>query len=224
MNWSELGEWWVDEISTDPAYEQVVTPMLIESLQPVAGRLYLDLGSGDGRVMPAVAATGASVHGLDLNPELAGRSSQWGPTMVGNLPELGFVAGRPYDGAYCVLVIEHLEDHRGLFHSVAAVVAPGGVFALVMNHPIWTAPSSSPITDTDGEVLWRPGEYFSSGTTEEPAGENRVTFHHRTMSSLLNAAADEGWALEWMAETPHHELEDQRGIPRLLTCRWRLLP
>lgn len=224
MTWSELGEWWVDEITTDPAYEQVVTPMLLEALHPIPGGLYLDLGSGDGRVMRAVAGAGASVHGLDLNPELAGRSSQWGPTMVADLPDLGFIDGRPYDGAYCVLVIEHLDDHRGLFRSVASVVAPRGVFALVMNHPIWTAPSSSPISDSDGEMLWRPGEYFSSGTTEEPAGENRVTFHHRTISSLLNAAADEGWALERMSEAPHHELEDQRGIPRLLTCRWRLLP
>lgn len=224
MSWSELSRWWVDEVAGDPAYEQVVTPMLLEALRPTTGAIYLDLGSGDGRVMREVVKTGAAVHGLDISPELAGRSSQWGPTIVGSLPDLGFIEGRPYDGAYSVLVIEHLPDHEAFFRSVAAVVVSGGVLALVMNHPVWTAPSSSPITDSDGEVLWRPGDYFSSGTTEEPAGEGRVTFHHRTLSSLLNAAADAGWALERMVEAPHHEFEDQQGIPRLLTCRWRLLP
>jgi len=44
------------------------------------------------------------------------------------------------------------------------------------------------------------------------------------MASLLNAAADAGWSLEEMVEQPHHNYEDQTGIPRLLACRWRLLP
>ncbi len=91
------------------------------------------------------------------------------------------------------------------------------------NHPVWTAPDSSPITDTDGEILWRPGEYFSNGTTEVTAGERIVTFYHRSISVLLNAAADAGWPLEQMIERPHHEFEDQVDIPRLLACRWRLL-
>jgi hypothetical protein len=97
------------------------------------------------------------------------------------------------------------------------------VLALVINHPIWTAPDSTPITDTDGELLWRPGEYFSTGKTEIPAGNGTVTFHHRTMASLLNSAAEAGWSLERVIERPHHEFEDQAGVPRLLACRWRLL-
>ena len=55
-------------------------------------------------------------------------------------------------------------------------------------------------------------------------GERSVTFHHRSMAGLLNAAADEGWSLENIIEQPHHELDDQIGIARLLACRWRLLP
>jgi hypothetical protein len=83
---------------------------------------------------------------------------------------------------------------------------------------------STPITDTDGEVFWRPGEYFSLGYTDQPAGGSTVRFHHRSMSDLLNAAARAGWALDEMIEQPHHDLEDQKGIPRLLACRWHLVP
>jgi hypothetical protein len=93
-----------------------------------------------------------------------------------------------------------------------------------MNHPVWTAPGSTPITDIDGETLWRPGAYFSPGKTTEPAGEHRVVFHHRTTAELVNSAADAGWSLERMLEAPHHDLTGQEGIPRLLACRWRLLP
>jgi hypothetical protein len=125
-------------------------------------------------------------------------------------------------------VIEHLPDHQAFFSETARVVRSGGVLAVVANHPVWTAPESSPISDGDGEALWRPGDYFSADSTEvtaeTTAGEGIVTFYHRSMGALLNAAADAGWSLDHMIEQPHHELEDQVGIPRLLACRWRLLP
>jgi ubiquinone/menaquinone biosynthesis C-methylase UbiE len=224
MSWSELGEWWLSEVESDGAYETVVTPLLLGTLRPEPGLTLLDLGSGEGRVMRAVVASGARAHGVDINPDLAHRSVGYGPTMVGRLPDLGFIRDSSYDGAYCVLVLEHIADHARLFSETARVVRPGGVLALVMNHPNWTAPGSTPISDLDGEVLWRPGAYFSAGVTEERAGAGRVVFHHRTMADLLNAASSAGWSLEEMAEAPHHDLADQAGLPRLLACRWRLLP
>jgi SAM-dependent methyltransferase len=224
MSWSELADWWVIEVVEDPAYETVVTPMLLDILEPMAGRTYLDLGCGEGRVMRTVSATGSVVHGIELNLQLAERAARFGPTVVGSLPDLGFLTDGSYDGACCVLVLEHIPDHSRLFQEVARVVKPGGRFALVMNHPVWTAPGSTPITDEDGETLWRPGAYFSAGTSEEPAGEKRIVFHHRTMAELLNSAARAGWALERMVEAPHHENIEQVGLPRLLACRWRLLP
>jgi hypothetical protein len=84
---------------------------------------------------------------------------------------------------------------------------------------VWTAPGSSPIEDADGESLWRPGDYFSDGTgTEVPTREGPVVFHHRGMGNLLNTAADTSWSLLKIIEQPHHELANQKGIPRLLGC------
>ena len=224
MSWSDLGDWWVSEVTDDPAYEAVVTPMLLEILDPVSELTYLDLGCGEGRVMRSVSGRGAEVHGVELNPHLARRAARTAFTMIGELPDLGFINDDSYDGAYCVLVFEHIEDHRRLFHEVARVVRTGGRFAVVMNHPVWTAPGSTPVTDHDGETLWRPGAYFATGTTDEPAGGQRVVFHHRTMAELVNAAGGAGWALEEMIEAPHHDDLTQPGIPRLLACRWRRLP
>ncbi|MGH8870680.1 MAG: class I SAM-dependent methyltransferase [Acidimicrobiia bacterium] len=224
MTWSDLSDWWLSEITEDSAYEEVVTPILLDVLRPEPGLTYLDLGCGEGRVMGAVTRRGAAAHGVDINPDLAKRAAGVGPVVIADLPELGFLRDDSYDGAYCVLVLEHIEDHRRLFQETARVVRPGGVLVVVMNHPVWTAPGSTPISDFDGEILWRPGEYFSRGTSHEPAGSNRIVFHHRTMADLLNAGATAGWSLEKAVEAPHHELADQGGIPRLLACRWRLLP
>jgi SAM-dependent methyltransferase len=220
MSWSDLSEVWLSELRSDPAYESVVTPLLVEVLAPEAGERYLDLGCGDGRVMRTLIERGAIAHGLDINVNLARRA---GSAFVARLPAIP-VRDDAYDGVYSVLSIEHVADHALVFTESARVTRSGGVMALVMNHPYWTAPGSTPITDTDGEVLWRPGDYFGDGTSSIPLGQADIVFHHRSMARLLNAAAAAGWRLEHMIEHSHHEIDEQSGIPRLLGCRWRLLP
>lgn len=220
MNWSGLSEWWISEIAGDPAYDRKITPLLLEVLEPESGMRYLDVGCGEGRVMQTVQTKGASVVGLDLSYELIRRAGS------GVVADLSAIPARDdsFDGAYSVLTLEHVEDHRTFFGEAARVTKRGGTLGIVINHPVWTAPDSTPISDAEGEVLWRPGRYFSDGSSEVPAGESTIIFHHRSMMDLLNGATNAGWSLERMIEQPHHEYEDQAGIPRLLACRWRLLP
>jgi len=211
-----MSGWWISEVESDPAYEEVVTPLLFVVLRPESGRLYLDLGCGEGRVMRSLHAAGARAHGVDVSePLVAGLSG----VVVAELPGIPMRADS-YDGVYSVLTLEHIADHVTLFAEAARVTRPEGVLAIVINHPTWTAPDSTPVSDEDGEVLWRPGDYFSAGSSNIPAGDSTVTFFHRSMSDLLNAAAAAGWKLERMVEQPHHEFADQAGIPRLLACRW----
>lgn len=221
MAWSRLSEWWRQELASDPAYDEVVTPLLLEIVEPRAGNLYLDIGCGEGRVMRTLSGMGIDVIGIELSVELAARAGSG--VVVAGVPPLP-LQDDSADGCYLVLVLEHLADHRRLFAETRRVVRPGGTMAVVMNHPVWTAPGSTPITDADDEILWRPGDYFSGGVSEFSAGDLTIWFHHRTTATLLSAAADQGWSLEQMSERPHHDLPGQEGIPRLLACRWRLLP
>jgi len=220
VSWSNLATWWLNELATDRAYEEVVTPLLLEVLQPEADTTYLDLGSGEGRVIRSLEAGGACAYGIEMNEDLAMTSgTKSAVAQVPNLP----IRDHSVDGVILVLVLEHVVDHSSVFLEAARVTRPGGILALVANHPVWTAPGSTPISDTDGEVLWRPGEYFSHGSSELPAGDGNVTFHHRSMAALLNTASEAGWSLDHMIEASHHEIEVQGGIPRLLACRWSLL-
>lgn len=226
-----LAEWWASEASDDPAYRTEVLPLLLELLRPGAGERLLDLGCGDGRVMAEVGAAGAAVIGCDLSRDLLGAAS--GPRVVARLPDLSWLATDALDGAYVVLVLEHLERPQALFEAAADVVRPGGRLVAVLNHPVVTAPGSGPFIDPDdGEVLWRWGPYLEEGTSDEPAGDGTVRFHHRPIGALLTAAGGAGWALEALVERgvgPVRADEDpllalQAGIPRLAGLRWARAP
>lgn len=233
MTWDEsLAEWWLDEVASDPAYLSEVLPLALEMLRPEAGKTYLDLGCGEGRVLAAIKAAGADAIGVDASPGLAAVASSIAPIAVGILPGLGFIRDESVDGVLIVLVLEHLEEHRLVFAEAARVTRPGGALALVVNHPLITAPDSAPVIDDDGEILWRWGRYFAEGHTEESTGDLTVRFHHRSMSGLLGAAASAGWALEGIAEAgagPERAAVDpliaaQVELPRLLAIRWRKSP
>ena len=228
MNWSGLSGWWLNEVDEDPAYEADVTPLVRDLLQASAAEKILDVGCGEGRLMADLAVEGGEPYGVDLSSELLETARLYGPVVRGVLPSLAYIRDGAFDAALVSLVLEHLEDEATFLAELGRVVRPGGRLALVINHPIFTAPESAPIQEPD-EVLWRPGRYFERGYTDEKAGEGVIRFHHRTIAELLNAASQGGWDLQRMVEMGataaqverHPALGQQRHIPRLLGVAWQ---
>ena len=229
-DWSDLDVWWQQQLAEDPSYKAEVRPLFRELLEVDAGERFLDLGTGTGWVLGELTERQCLGIGLEVNPRLAGYARQQGPTVVARLPGLAWCRNEVFDGVTAVLVLEHVADVGTLFMEAARVTRFDGSFTLVINHPQITAPGSAPIVDPiDGEVYWRWGAYLLAGSTEEPADDGTVTFHHRSIAALLSAAAGAGWALETMVERglPADLVGDdpllalQQGLPRLLGARWR---
>jgi SAM-dependent methyltransferase len=217
----------VREVEDDPGYRHEVAP-LFTTLWPRTSGTVLDLGCGEGRLMRDVARAGFTVVGVDATRDLLAVAAGAGPVVEARLPGLDWVRAASVDGAFAVLVLEHLADVATFFEATAAAVRPGGALVVVMNHPAYTAPGAGPVVDpTDGEVYWRWGPYFEEGAGDEPAGEGSITFHHRPLGMLLSRAAAAGWRLEEMMERPatgdvlDSLVGDQGQIPRLLGVRWR---
>jgi SAM-dependent methyltransferase len=230
MSESWDAQWWLDEVAKDPTFGEEVLPLLIDLLAPRPEGLYLDLGCGEGQGMRTVAAAGAGVLGCDLDHRLLRAAATAGPVVRCRLPDLAWVADGALDGAFAVLVFEHIEDHDGLLAGAWRAVADGGSLAVIANHPAFTAPGAGPLIDpADGEVTWRWGRYLSPGTSVEPAGAVNLMMHHRPLGEFLTAAARAGWMLERLEErgpgvaaaARDPLLAAQRHIPRLLGVRFR---
>jgi SAM-dependent methyltransferase len=222
-----LAEWWQGEITTDPTYAGQIVPLAVELLGG-AGGPFLDLGCGEGQLLRALG--GGQMIGCDFSLQLLGAAKPTAPVVQCLLPDLSWIKTDAFDAAACVLVLEHLADVSALFGAVARVVRTHGALVVVMNHPAYTPDGAGPLIDTsDGEVLWRWGNYFDEGIGIEPAGSGSVVFHHRPLGMILNAASANGFDLEHLEEVgmaPEAGARDpgfagQEHLPRLLGARWR---
>ncbi len=216
--WDDLDEWWLEELESDPTYEQVVLPLLLDVAGAEPGPV-LDVACGNGRIMAALNVAGLGSIGCDVNEAFLGQARRFGPVFRVDLPGLP-VRTASLGGAVVVLSFEHLPDE--IFAELARVLRPGAWLAAVANHPFITAPGSASVIDpTDGEVFWRPGTYLDAGSTEEDANGKTVTFLHRPIGEWLTAASDAGFDLAVLREVSLDVggLPDA-GLPRLVGVRW----
>jgi SAM-dependent methyltransferase len=227
-NWDDIALWWRHEATSDLVYREDIEPML-ERLMPVDTGTIVELGCGEGQWLRSIIDAGGRAFGCDRSLRLLADAAATAPVVCAALPDLGWLRTRTVDTAFSVFVLDLIADHITFFTEVARVVRPGGSLVLVINHPGFTAPGSGPLIDLDGEVLWRWGSYFEDGSSSQPAGDGEVVFHHRSMASLLTAAAGSGWALEALEEAPlgSRAIEREPGyagqeaLPRFLAVRWR---
>jgi SAM-dependent methyltransferase len=134
--WSDPGRV-AEYLSREIPHRVTAEQMLLEALPPRVER-FLDLGTGDGRMIALVRSRypDARAVGLDVSePMLARAADRFEDDSRVELRahELGLplaVEG-PFDAVVSGLAIHHLEDERkrALFGEVRALLAPGGVFA-----------------------------------------------------------------------------------------------
>jgi ubiquinone/menaquinone biosynthesis C-methylase UbiE len=223
--WDDLADWWTAEVRDDPAYEGDVHPILTALLEGTSGSA-IDLGCGEGQGMRLV---GGDMIGTDVSMSLLERARTTAPVVQAVLPGLSWLKDASLDRAFSVYLVDLIVDHETFFTETARVINPGGHLVVIINHPVFTAPGSAPLLDEDGQILWRWGRYFLSGSSTEPAGTGSVEFFHRPVADLLTAAARSGWMLEEMVErglSPETIRRipgyiGQEHVPRLAAFRWK---
>lgn len=229
--WDRHAAWWREgfTMGADPEYVEQILPLVAERL--AGSRRVLDLGTGDGQV--ARAAGGSLAIGVDASWQqltaAAGRDG--GPLYaMASVVALPF-RGSSFDAVVACLVLEHVGSLEAAVCEVARVLAPGGTFLLLANHPLMQTPGSGWIDDRVlDEQYWRVGPYLEEGETLEEVDKGvRITFYHRPLSRYVNVMADNGLVVSRMDEPAPPEgflalAPEYRGatsIPRLLVLEAR---
>jgi trans-aconitate methyltransferase len=102
---------------------------LIQSLNPQPGERILDLGCGTGQLTAEIAASGATVVGLDKSAEMLAEARK-------NYPDLEFVLGdaaafrfqEPFDAVFSNAALHWVKDAEGAVRSIALALRASGRF------------------------------------------------------------------------------------------------
>jgi SAM-dependent methyltransferase len=239
--WDDEGvaRWWQDGFTggADPEYEEQILPLIRAHLH--GAERVLDIGCGEGQVARLAVGEGATtVVGVDptwAQVEEARRRAGGPAYGRAGAAALPFRTGA-FDAAVACLVFEHIVEVDAAIAEVARVLAPGGRFLFLLNHPLLQTPNSGWIDDQildPPEQYWRIGPYLMEDETlEEVERGVFIPFLHRPLSRYLNALAEVGLVLRRMEEPAPPpgflarapEYAEAATIPRLLMLVLEHLP
>lgn len=251
--WERHAAWWQVGFTegADPEYSEQILPLVAHHLDG-ASRV-LDVGTGEGQVARLAAVRPGAPDGprlvVGVDPtraqveEAVRRSPRVGAGVAGpagaapgSVPRYAQAgaAGLPFppgcfDAVVACLVFEHVADMDAAIAEVGRVLAPGGRFLFLLNHPLLQTPGSGWIDDRIlEEQYWRIGPYLvEDETVEEVEKGVWIPFVHRPLSRYVNAMAGAGLLVTRMEEPAPpagflaraQEYGQAATIPRLLFLR-----
>ena len=105
---------------------------VLELLAAQPGERILDLGCGDGQLTQRIAATGASVAGVDASPEMAAAARSRGIVVdLGVAESLPYASGS-FDAVFSNAALHWVRDQDAMLAEVARVLRRGGRFVAEM--------------------------------------------------------------------------------------------
>jgi SAM-dependent methyltransferase len=184
-------------------------PATLSLLGDVAGLRVLDAGCGPGICCEILARSGATVHGVDVTPEMldlarrrcAGLSVE---LTSGDLAQpLRWLADQSFDRVLCALALDYVEPLDRVFGEFYRVARPGGALVFSMAHPMHDWMDERTRGDRSYYETHRFGMYWGGFGEPRPY----VEAYRRPLAAILNPLAAAGWSLERIVEPrPQEEM------------------
>ena len=211
----------------DNAVLQEEKPALFSLAPDLTGKAVLDLGCGYGENCAAFQQRGASrVTGVDISEKMLAiaKTETHGIGYIQlDMSDLSGLSGG-YDVIFSSLAVHYIADFNRLCAQVAKLLRDDGYFIFSQEHPLSTAPLHGPswTKDENGTRLhYNLSDYLRCGKRENTWIVDGVVKYHRTLSELLNALIDNGFAIRRLVEsTPIHD-EKKQHKPNFLLVKAR---
>ncbi len=135
-NWDKI----LGEYEGDPYRRFVMIPALIKLLPNLQGKSLLDVGCGNGILIPHLLEAGAeSVVGIDIIPELLEIARKRLPETVKlyqkDVTKPFQLAEAPFDGAVSNFVLNEVENLKGSLQNIYDQLHLGAFFIMGVTHP-----------------------------------------------------------------------------------------
>lgn len=120
--------WNADAYGKNGAFVHELAGDVLAWLAPHPGETILDLGCGDGQLSARIAASGATVIGLDASPQMAAAALSRGIVVhEGNAESMPF-AEDAFDAVFSNAALHWVRNHQAMLSEVRRVLKPGGRF------------------------------------------------------------------------------------------------
>jgi ubiquinone/menaquinone biosynthesis C-methylase UbiE len=222
-SWGEVADWYGDYLSKGDNYQvKVILPNVLRMLALTKSDAVLDLACGEGFFAREFAKSGAKVIGADLSSELIQKAKSWRPPAGGQGPilykvakasKLTFAKDKEFSAVACILALQNMEDIKAVFNEAYRVLALGGRFVLVLNHPAFRVlkRSSWGFDDVAKVQYRRIDAYLSSAKVlvdmhPGKAGSPKTVSYHRSLQDFAKALASAGFAITRLEEWTSHRL------------------
>ena len=182
-------------------------PATLALLGDVARLRVLDAGCGSGICSEILARRGATVHGVDVTPEmlaLARRRCAGLPVelTLGDVARpLHWLADQSFDRVLCALALDYVAALDRVFAEFHRVTRPGGALVFSMSHPMRDWMDDRTHGDRSYHELNRFGMHWNGFGEPRPYVES----YRRPLAAILNPLAEAGWSLERIVEPEPQE-------------------
>lgn len=229
--WDPVANWydgWVGEEGSDH-HRNLAIPHALELLNLQANEQFLDIGAGQGVLVPHVIKTRARYTGVDVSNKLLTiarqRHSKEARFLQGDARKLATIGGieaGAFDAALFMLSIEDIDPLAQAIDSAAWALREGGRLVIVMRHPAFRVPRQSGWGfDPQRELQYRRvdsyltpmrvplksyavnrqrGEKSSLNAQQERAGVT-ISFH-RPISHYISELVTAGFLIDALREIP----------------------
>jgi len=198
-------------------------PALLSLLpERLDGLRVLDLGCGCGGFSRLARRCGArEVVALDVSANMLECAAKLTQDSAIHYVRAGIEQFRgesgPFDLAVSSLALHYVEDYAALAAQVAKGLAPGGLFAFSVEHPMCTALARQQwVRDADGTPLhWPVDGYRDEGPRSTRWFVDGVIKYHRTVETYVNALLDCGLRLRRLLEPEPIDMDAARRVPEV---------
>lgn len=196
--WDEIADEWEKKIGDkgDPFRQHMITPLIFDLLLKCKGRTCLDVGCGNGYLIPMLTEKGFKTYGLDISPRQlnhAKKRVKENRLYNDDIETIKVNRLQRFNIIIANMVLDCIENINQTLRNCYSLLTEGGFFILTIPHPCFYYQSKS---------VERIPSYLNEGFGKVKMTNvtRDVLFFQRPIASYLNALIENGFIIKKVLE------------------------